>query len=68
MLIVCWRISKRFGEIYTDFHVTATKSGSNPSFPTWGRREEEAPASAAAVSDGEREAQAAPRGAAAGGP
>lgn len=25
MLIVCWRISKRFGEIYTDFHVTATK-------------------------------------------
>lgn len=25
MLIVCWRISKRFGEIYTDFHVTTTK-------------------------------------------
>lgn len=25
MLIVCWRISKRFGEIYTNFHVTATK-------------------------------------------
>ena len=25
MLIACWRISKRFGEIYTDFHVTATK-------------------------------------------
>ena len=25
MLIVCWRISKRFGEIYTDFHVTATE-------------------------------------------
>lgn len=40
MLIVCWRISKRFGEIYTDFHVTATESGSNPSSAMWGRREE----------------------------
>lgn len=30
MLIVCWRISKRFGEIYTDFHVTAPRKWLKP--------------------------------------
>lgn len=38
MLIVCWRISKRFGEIYTDFHVTAMKVAQNPSISLRGGR------------------------------
>lgn len=68
MLIVCWRISKRFGEIYTDFHVTATKWLKPFRFFMWGRREEAAPASAAFASDREHETQAGPVGAALGGP